>query len=211
MAGGYCRTGRHAHRAKRALDVAGALTGLVLLSPLMLAIAVAVLLTMGAPVLYRQRRPGRRGKPFTLLKFRTMDSRRDRNGAELDDGERITLIGRLLRKTSLDELPELLNVLVGDMSLVGPRPLLLEYLPLYSDEQARRHELRPGITGWAQINGRNAIGWHEKFAYDVWYIDHWSLALDLKILWRSLFKVWHAEGISQAGHATTEKFRGNSP
>lgn len=196
---------------KRAFDAAGAFVALLLLCPLMLVIAVAIRFAMGAPVIYRQRRPGLRGQPFTMLKFRTMSGHADSTGLPLADGERITALGRFLRRTSLDELPELINVLIGDMSLVGPRPLLLEYLPLYSPEQARRHELRPGITGWAQINGRNAIGWDEKFAYDVWYVDHCSLALDLKILWHSLFKVWHAEGISQAGHATAEKFRGSPP
>lgn len=210
MAAGSRRAVPLRHGGKRALDIAGASMGLLLLSPLLLGLAAAVRLSMGAPVFYRQRRPGFRGEPFTLLKFRTMSGDIDSTGIALPDAERITPLGRLLRRTSLDELPELINVLIGDMSLVGPRPLLLEYLPLYSSEQARRHEVRPGITGWAQIHGRNAIGWDEKFAYDLWYVDNWSLALDLKILWRSLFKVWRAEGISQAGHATVDKFRGSS-
>jgi lipopolysaccharide/colanic/teichoic acid biosynthesis glycosyltransferase len=195
---------------KRAFDVAGAVLGVILLSPLLLAVAAAVRLNMGAPVLFRQQRPGFRGKPFTLLKFRTMKHAVDAEDVQLPDGARLTALGRFLRQTSLDELPELLNVLVGDMSIVGPRPLLMEYLPLYSDEQARRHEVRPGITGWAQVNGRNTISWEQKLAYDVWYVDHYCVSLDAKILWTSIARVLRADGISQAGHATTEKFRGSA-
>lgn len=197
-------------RMKRCLDVAGALLGIILLSPLLLAVALAVRVKMGAPVLFRQRRPGLHGRPFTLLKFRTMSDGIDADGTMLPDGVRLTRLGLFLRRTSLDELAELLNVLRGDMSLVGPRPLLMEYLQLYSAEQARRHEVRPGITGWAQINGRNAISWEQKLGYDIWYIDHQSFRLDLKILWLSVVKVVRAEGISQVGHATSEKFRGST-
>jgi sugar transferase EpsL len=194
---------------KRFLDIAGAILGLVLLSPLLLAVAVAVRLKMGGPVLFRQQRPGLHGKPFILVKFRTMSDDVGADGVALPDGTRMSRLGRFLRRTSLDELTELFNVLRGDMSLVGPRPLLQEYLPLYTPEQARRHDVRPGITGWAQVNGRNTIAWDEKFAYDVWYVDHQSIWLDLKILWLSVVKVLRAEGISQAGHATMEKFRGS--
>ena len=195
---------------KRALDILGATLGIVLLSPVMVAVAVAVRLELGRPILFRQQRSGVHGKPFTLLKFRTMSSAVGPDGCELPDAVRLSRLGRFLRSTSLDELTELFNVLKGDMSLVGPRPLLPEYIPLYSAEQARRHAVRPGITGWAQVNGRNAIGWDEKFAYDVWYVDHWSIPLDLKILWLSVIKVLRAEGISQPGHPTMEKFRGRA-
>jgi sugar transferase EpsL len=187
---------------KRLLDLVLVLLALPLLVPLMLAIALAVRLAMGSPVLFRQLRAGRHGRPFALVKFRTM-----REG-EGPDEARLTPLGSLLRSTSLDELPELWNVLKGEMSLVGPRPLLLDYLPLYSPEQARRHEVRPGITGWAQVNGRNALSWEDKFRRDVWYVDHRSLALDLRILLLTVLKVLRAEGIRQRGHATMEKFRG---
>lgn len=164
---------------------------------------------MGAPVLFSQTRPGRHGKPFKMIKFRTMRDAIDADGRPLPDAERLTKLGRFLRSSSLDELPELWNVLKGDMSLVGPRPLLMEYLPLYSEEQARRHEVRPGVTGWAQVNGRNAISWDEKFALDVWYVDNRSLWLDLKIIWLTLRKVVKREGISAAGEATMSKFTGS--
>ncbi|HXY94572.1 MAG TPA: sugar transferase [Acidimicrobiia bacterium] len=196
--------------AKRAFDVAGAVSLLVLLSPIAAVVALAVWLRLGPPVLFRQTRPGRGGRPFTLLKFRTMTEQRDARGDPLPDERRLTALGRVLRRTSLDELPELVNVLTGDMSLVGPRPLLMEYLPLYSPEQMRRHDVRPGITGWAQVNGRNALTWEDKFALDVWYVDHHSLRLDSTILARTVGQVLSGRGVSAPGHATTERFRGSS-
>ena len=198
-------------RAKRLFDLALTLPGLVLISPVMLAVAALVRWKHGSPVLFSQVRPGYRGELFTLRKFRTMTDARDPQGNLLPDAERLTPLGRFLRASSLDELPELFNVLRGEMSLVGPRPLLVEYLDRYTPEQARRHEVLPGITGWAQINGRNALTWEEKFRLDVWYVDHWSLALDLKILWLTLVKVFRREGISQPGHATAEIFMGSPP
>jgi lipopolysaccharide/colanic/teichoic acid biosynthesis glycosyltransferase len=193
---------------KRAFDVVGASTALVLLSPLLAVVALLVRIRMGAPVLFRQPRPGRDGRPFVMTKFRTMTDRRGPDGELLSDAERLTALGRWLRRTSIDELPELLNVVHGDMSLVGPRPLLMEYLPLYTAEQARRHEVRPGITGWAQVNGRNAVTWEEKFALDVWYVDHRSFRLDLEILGKTVAQVFHGHGVSAPGHATMEPFRG---
>lgn len=201
--------GRRLELVKRILDIIGASLALIIFSPVMLLVALAVRLKLGAPILFRQRRPGLHGRPFTLLKFRTMREASHPDGTLLPDSDRLTGLGKFLRRTSLDELPELLNVLAGDMSLVGPRPLLVEYLPLYSAEQARRHEVRPGITGWAQVNGRNTIAWDQKFAYDIWYIEHHSTWLDVKILCISLVRVVMAQGISQAGHATSEKFRGS--
>ncbi|HEX8694182.1 MAG TPA: sugar transferase [Longimicrobium sp.] len=195
--------------AKRALDVVVAAAGLVVLSPVLLGVAAAVRARLGAPVLFRQRRPGLGGRPFTLYKFRTMRHAEGPDGRTLPDAERLTPLGRFLRGASLDELPELLNVLKGDMSLVGPRPLLMEYLPLYTPEQARRHEVPPGLTGWAQVNGRNALTWEERFRLDAWYVDHASFWLDLKILAMTLGKVFRREGISHAGHATMEVFRGS--
>lgn len=194
---------------KRVLDLLVACGVLLLTLPLQLALGLLIYLDMGRPLLFRQQRAGRHGKPFVLLKFRTMRDALDANGRPLPDSERLTRLGQWLRKTSLDELPQLWNVIQGDMSLVGPRPLLMEYLPLYSREQARRHEVKPGLTGWAQVNGRNAIGWEERFALDVWYVDHQSLWLDLKILWMTLGKVLKRDGISQPGQATMEPFRGN--
>jgi lipopolysaccharide/colanic/teichoic acid biosynthesis glycosyltransferase len=194
---------------KRLLDVILASVGLVLLAPLMLVLAVLVRLKLGSPVLFRQTRPGLHGKPFTMFKFRTMTDARDDDGNLLPDDQRLTRFGRFLRETSLDELPELWNVLKGDMSLVGPRPLLMEYLPLYTPEQARRNEVRPGITGWAQVNGRNAISWEDKFRLDVWYVDNHSLWLDLKILFLTVKKVLVREGISADGEATMSKFQGS--
>jgi len=191
----------------RVRDCLVATIGLVLVSPLFAMIALAVRLTMGAPILFRQKRPGLHGEPFTLLKFRTMAAEPG-GGGEAPDAERLTPLGRVLRRTSLDELPELVNVLRGEMSLVGPRPLLMEYLPLYNPEQARRHEVRPGITGWAQVNGRNSIDWEEKFRLDVWYVDHRSFGLDLRILCKTVANVIGARGISHPGHATMERFRG---
>jgi lipopolysaccharide/colanic/teichoic acid biosynthesis glycosyltransferase len=194
---------------KKALDRLAAALGLLLLSPVLLAIALLVWITIGRPLLFRQQRPGYKGRPFDILKFRTMADRRDASGRLLPDAERLTRCGRFLRSTSLDELPELGNVLRGELSLVGPRPLLMQYLPRYSPEQARRHDVLPGITGWAQINGRNDLPWEEKFALDVWYVDHWSLALDTKILLKTLWRVLRRDGISLAGHATTVEFMGS--
>ena len=194
---------------RRLLDILIAACGLVLLLPVLAGVALAVRWSMGPPTLFRQRRAGLHGRQFMLVKFRTMRLATDLDGRPLPDEERITRVGEFLRRTSLDELPQLWNVLNGDMSLVGPRPLLPEYLPLYSDEQARRHNVKPGITGWAQVNGRNAISWNRKLALDVWYVDHQSLWLDLKILLMTVKKVLVREGISQAGQATMEPFRGN--
>lgn len=193
---------------KRVMDILGAGLGLLMLSPAMAIIALLIWRQMGAPVLFRQTRPGRDGKPFQMIKFRTMRDADDGRGKPLPDAERLTGVGRFLRSSSLDELPELWNVLKGEMSLVGPRPLLMEYLPLYSPEQARRHEVRPGVTGWAQINGRNAISWEEKFALDVWYVDKRNLWLDLKIILRTILRVLKRDGISAAGEATMPKFTG---
>ena len=195
---------------KRIVDVIGATAGLVLLSPLLFAVVVLVGVFMGRPVLFRQQRPGKGGKPFLLVKFRTMEDRRGPDGEILPDEERLTRLGHFLRETSLDELPELWNVLKGDMSLVGPRPLLMEYLPLYSPRQARRHEVRPGITGWAQVSGRNEVPWEERLEMDVWYVENRSLALDLKILARTLVKVLRRDGIRQRGAATMERFHGSA-
>lgn len=194
---------------RRGSDLCLSLVGMILLAPLLLVTYLLVRMLLGSPAIFRQRRPGLRGAPFTLFKFRTMTDARDAQGVLLPDEQRLPAFGRLLRATSIDELPELLNVLKGEMSLVGPRPLLMEYLPLYSAFQARRHEVRPGITGWAQVNGRNAIGWEEKFRLDVWYVDHSSLALDLRILLMTLAKVFQRQGISQKGEATMSKFTGS--
>jgi lipopolysaccharide/colanic/teichoic acid biosynthesis glycosyltransferase len=195
--------------SKRILDILGAALGLLVLSPVFVVVALAIRRQMGAPVIFRQTRPGRDAKPFRMVKFRTMRVALDVDGTPLPDADRLTPLGRFLRASSLDELPELWNVLTGDMSLVGPRPLLMDYLPYYSAEQARRHAVRPGVTGWAQINGRNAISWDERFALDVWYVDNRSLWLDLKIVWLTLGKVAKREGISAAGEATMPKFGGN--
>lgn len=192
---------------KRMFDWVVAALGLIVLSPVIVLIGIAVRSNMGPPVIFRQSRPGRAGQAFTLLKFRTMKADTGLSVGK-SDGDRLTGLGRFLRRTSLDELPELINVLRGEMSLVGPRPLLMEYLPLYNPEQARRHEVLPGITGWAQVNGRNGIDWEEKFKLDVWYVDHRSFLLDLRILWRTVAGVAGAKGISQPGHATMERFRG---
>jgi lipopolysaccharide/colanic/teichoic acid biosynthesis glycosyltransferase len=197
--------------AKRLFDVAVAATLLVVLSPVLLIVALAVRARLGTPVLFRQTRPGRSGRPFTLLKFRTMNNEHDASGVLLPDEARLTGIGRVLRRMSLDELPELLNVVRGDMSLVGPRPLLMEYVPRYSVEQWRRHDVRPGITGWAQVNGRNALSWDEKFALDVWYVDHCSFRLDLDILARTAREVLSGRGVSPEGHATMPPFQGSLP
>lgn len=194
---------------KRTVDVVGAIIGLLVFSPVLLITALLVRRQLGAPIFFRQVRPGLDGAPFRLVKFRTMRDASDATGEPLPDVKRVTNLGRFLRSTSLDELPELWNVLRGDMSLVGPRPLLMEYLPLYSPEQARRHEVRPGVTGWAQVNGRNAISWDEKFALDVWYVDNRNLWLDLKIILLTIRKVVKREGISSPGEATMSKFTGN--
>ena len=195
---------------KRLFDIVGATTALVVLSPVYAATAYKVSKNLGAPVLFRQIRPGLYGKPFEMVKFRSMKDDIDADGNPLEDGARLTSFGKALRNTSLDELPELWNVIKGDMSLVGPRPLLMEYLPLYNDEQARRHDVRPGITGYAQVNGRNAIGWDERFALDTWYVDNQSLWLDIKILFKTVEKVIIKDGISAEGEATMSKFTGNS-
>ena len=195
--------------SKRILDLLLAISGLILISPVILIVAVLVRLQHGSPILFSQVRPGYQGKLFTLRKFRTMTNARDEAGNLLPDDVRLTQLGRFLRASSLDELPELINVLKGEMSLVGPRPLLTQYLERYSPEQARRHDVLPGITGWAQIHGRNAITWEDKFRLDVWYVDHWSVWLDLKILWQTFAKVIHREGINQPGHATAEEFMGS--
>lgn len=193
---------------KRLADLIGATLLLTVFLPMILLIAVLLWIIQGPPVLFVQIRPGLNGMPFKFYKFRTMTDKRDKNGELLPDGVRLTSLGRFLRRFSLDELPQLWNVVKGDMSLVGPRPLLMEYLPLYNPEQVRRHEVKPGITGWAQVNGRNAISWGEKFALDVWYVDNRSFWLDFKILWLTLVKVIKREGINQQGQATMEKYRG---
>lgn len=195
-------------RAKRLLDLALTIPGLVILLPVFMVVALAVLFTLGRPVLFVQLRPGLHGKPFRMYKFRTMRETYDSTGNPLPDEERLTPLGRFLRSTSLDELPELWNVLRGDMSLVGPRPLLMEYLDLYTAEQARRHSVLPGITGWAQVNGRNALTWEEKFALDIWYVDNWSIWLDIKILAMTLPAVFRRQGITATGHATMPRFAG---
>jgi lipopolysaccharide/colanic/teichoic acid biosynthesis glycosyltransferase len=195
---------------KRAFDLIVAALLLLLLSPLIVTTALLVLVFLGTPVLFRQRRPGREGRPFTICKFRTMRDLRDADGLVLGDADRLTRLGRFLRRTSLDELPELWNVLRGEMSLVGPRPLLMEYLPRYSPEQRRRHQVRPGITGWTQVNGRNALTWDEKLRLDVWYVDHRSMWLDFKILLRTVATVVTREGITAPGAATMPPFEGSA-
>lgn len=193
---------------KRIIDIFGAQVGLIFLSPLFLFLIVIIRLCQGPPVFFTQIRPGLHGDPFRMVKFRTMVDSRDEAGNLRPDAQRLTTVGRFLRTTSLDELPELWNVLKGDMSLVGPRPLLMEYLSFYNENQRRRHEVRPGITGWAQVNGRNSLSWEEKFALDVWYVDNQSLSLDLKILLMTVCKVIKRDGISEAGEATMTKFTG---
>jgi lipopolysaccharide/colanic/teichoic acid biosynthesis glycosyltransferase len=196
---------------KRAFDIVASLAALIVFSPVLAVVALIILARMGGPVLFRQTRPGLHGRPFEVLKFRTMRDALDRQGRPLPDDQRLTKLGQVLRATSVDELPELWNVLKGEMSLVGPRPLLMQYLPLYSAEQARRHEVRPGLTGWAQVNGRNAISWEEKFRLDVWYVDHQSFWLDLKILLMTVVKVFRRDAISAEGHATMPPFEGSAP
>ncbi|EGR1220363.1 sugar transferase [Vibrio parahaemolyticus] len=195
---------------KRLFDFSASFFGLILLSPIIALVAWKIRKNLGSPVLFRQTRPGLNGKSFEMVKFRTMKDAVDAQGNPLPDSERMTPFGDKLRNSSLDELPELWNVLKGEMSLVGPRPLLMQYLPLYSKEQARRHEVRPGVTGWAQINGRNAISWEDKFKLDVWYVDNRNLWLDIKILFLTVKKVFVKEGISADGHVTIEPFTGQS-
>ena len=195
---------------KRIVDIFGSVAGLLILSPVLLVLAILIRCQMGAPMLFRQIRPGKEAHPFEMLKFRSMRDTTDATGQPLSDTERLTPFGKKLRATSLDELPGLWNVLKGEMSLVGPRPLLMEYVPLYSPKQARRMEVRPGITGWAQINGRNALSWEKKFAMDVWYVDNRSFWLDLKIIWLTIRKVVARDGISADGEATMPKFEGKT-
>ena len=196
---------------KRLFDLLGAIAGLLFFSPVLMTAILAVRVQMGSPVFFSQLRPGLAGKPFRIYKLRTMREAVDITGRALPDRERLSRLGRLIRASSIDELPSLWNVLTGDMSLVGPRPLLMEYLPLYSSEQARRHEVRPGLTGWAQVNGRNALSWDEKFALDVWYVDNRSLWIDLRVLWKTIAKVLARDGISAVGEATMPKFEGSTP
>ena len=194
---------------KRLFDIIASVSGLIFLSPVFLILIYLIRKNLGEPVFFTQERPGKDGKPFKMIKFRSMRDAVDKDGNPLPDSERLTPFGKKLRATSLDELPELWNVLKGDMSLVGPRPLLMSYLPLYNEFQNRRHEMRPGVTGWAQVNGRNALSWDEKFAHDIWYIDHYSFWLDMKILFLTVKKVFIKEGISAEGEATMPYFTGN--
>ncbi len=194
---------------KRLFDLLLTVPGLVLISPLLLLVSLLVRLYLGSPIIFRQERPGFLARKFPIYKFRSMTSTRDAQGNLLPDEQRLTRLGRFLRASSIDEFPELFNVLKGEMSLVGPRPLLTQYLSRYSPEQARRHNVLPGITGWAQINGRNCLSWEEKFRLDIWYVDHWSLRLDIKVLFMTIWKVIKHEGINQEGHATAEEFMGS--
>jgi len=194
--------------SKRLFDLTFALIALVILSPIILAVSILVRIFLGTPILFKQQRPGYKGRPFYMYKFRSMTNRLARNGSLLPDAERLTRFGRLLRSLSLDEFPELFNILRGEMSFVGPRPLLMQYLPLYSPEQARRHDVVPGLTGWAQVNGRNAIDWPAKLAMDTWYVDHWSFWLDIKIIFLTIWKALLREGVNQEGQATVEYFKG---
>jgi len=194
---------------KRLFDIIASASGLIFLSPVFLILIYLIRKNLGEPVFFTQERPGKDGKPFKMIKFRSMRDAVDKDGNPLPDSERLTPFGKKLRATSLDELPELWNVLKGDMSLVGPRPLLMSYLPLYNEFQNRRHEMKPGVTGWAQVNGRNALSWDEKFAHDIWYIDHYSFWLDMKILFLTVKKVFIKEGISAEGEATMPYFTGN--
>ncbi|WP_341201724.1 sugar transferase [Planomicrobium okeanokoites] len=194
---------------KRTFDFIVSLGALIILSPIILITALLIRIKIGSPVIFKQERPGLKGNPFYVYKFRTMTDERDDKGTLLSDDIRLTTFGKLLRKLSLDELPQLINVFKGDMSFVGPRPLLMEYMSLYNERQLKRHEVRPGITGWAQVNGRNAISWEKKFKYDVWYVENRSFFLDIKILFMTVLKVFKSEGISQDGQATMTKFKGN--
>lgn len=194
---------------KRLIDFIAALFGLIILSPVFLLVTIGLFFANQGRPFFFQLRPGKGGRIFKIVKFKTMNDRKDGNGELLPDADRLTSVGAFVRKTSLDEIPQLINVLKGDMSLIGPRPLLVQYLPLYNERQARRHEVRPGITGWAQVNGRNAISWKQKFDYDVWYVDNLSLGLDIKIIILTIKKVFISEGINQEGQATAEAFKGN--
>ena len=194
---------------KRLIDLLFSIIGLIFISPIIVFLVIIVKQKIGSPVIFAQIRPGERGKPFTFYKFRTMTNEKGKDGNLLPDIDRLTSVGNFLRKTSLDELPSLINVIKGDMSLVGPRPLLMQYLPLYNDFEMRRHEVKPGITGWAQVNGRNAITWQKKFEFDVWYVDNQSIILDIKILCLTIYKVIKREGISAEGEATMSPFEGN--
>lgn len=194
---------------KPVIDFAVAFIAFVILSPVFLLIAIVLFIQNSGKPFFFQSRPGKNGKVFRVIKFKTMTDKKGPNGELLPDADRITGVGNFVRKSSLDEIPQLLNVILGDMSLVGPRPLLIEYLPLYNQMQKRRHEVRPGITGWAQVNGRNAISWEQKFEYDIWYVKNISLALDVKILWKTVAKVFKSEGISADGHVSMEKFKGS--
>ncbi len=194
--------------SKRLFDFTFALLALIILSPVIFATAILVRVFLGTPILFKQERPGYKGRPFFIYKFRSMTNRRTRNGSLLSDAERLPRFGHLLRSLSLDELPELFNILRGEMSFVGPRPLLMEYLPLYSPEQARRHDVVPGLTGWAQVNGRNAIDWPTRFKMDVWYVDNWSFWLDIRIILLTVWKVISREGVNQEGQSTVEYFKG---
>ncbi|WP_221399888.1 sugar transferase [Clostridium perfringens] len=195
---------------KRTFDIVAALVGLIVFSPIIIIVAILVRVKLGTPIIFTQNRVGKDNKIFKMMKFRTMKDEVDKEGNLLPDSERLTNFGKILRSTSLDELPELINILKGDMSLIGPRPLLVEYLPLYSEEQKRRHDVLPGLTGWAQINGRNAISWGEKFKLDVYYVDNWSIGLDIKIFFLTFYKLLKRDGINQEGMATTIKFDGSN-
>jgi sugar transferase EpsL len=195
--------------SKRTFDLVFSLVAIILLSPILFIISIALLITLSRPIFFRQPRPGLRGQPFTIYKFRTMSNLRDKNGNLLPDAQRLTRLGRFLRSLSLDELPELFNILKGDMSIVGPRPLLMQYLERYNPQQARRHEVLPGMTGWAQINGRNAITWDDKFRHDVYYVDHWSFWFDMKIIGLTIWKVLTREGINQPGYISAGEFMGS--
>lgn len=206
-----CSVKRMKFVAKRVFDLGLSVAALVVLAPLMVLVAGGVAIKLGRPILFKQVRPGLDGKPFVMLKFRTMTDLHGSNGMLLPDSERLTSFGRFLRSTSLDELPEIINVVLGQMSMVGPRPLLMEYIGRYSLDQARRHEVKPGITGWAQVNGRNALSWEHKFALDVWYVDHWNLWLDVRILWMTVAGVLSRSGVSAPGHETMPVFMGSRP
>ncbi|MEQ2754305.1 sugar transferase [Staphylococcus hominis] len=194
---------------KRLFDIAISATGLIISAPITLTTAVVISKKLGKPVLFRQVRPGQDGKPFEIYKFRTMSDKRDENGELLPDDQRMTPVGTFIRKSSIDELPQLINVLKGDISLVGPRPLLMEYLPLYNDEQKKRHNVKPGITGWAQVNGRNAISWDQKFKLDVWYAENQSFKLDMYIIYKTIINILQRKDINAPNHVTAEKFKGN--